>query len=108
MYDSTRITFDAILIRELKIVPTNFHKSFDKVKITPIGLSISSAPTSDEMFVTYTLMTPHDGKYLKFYDKVIDKNRGTYHCDCSLCMNRRTGKGTYKEKCRFMQDVYDM
>lgn len=108
MYDSTRITFDSILIKELKIVPTNFHKSFDKVKITPIGLSISSAPISNEMFVTYTLMTPRDGKYLKFYDKVIDKNRGTYHCDCSLCMNRRTGKGTYKDKCRFLRDVYEM
>jgi hypothetical protein len=108
MYDSTRIIFENIAVNEFRIVPTNFHKAFEKIQITPIGPSISSTPVSDEEFVTYTLETPRDGKYHQRFDKVIGKNHGQYHCDCYLCMNRRTGKGTYKDKCRFLRDVYEM
>jgi hypothetical protein len=108
IYDSTRISFDSILVKEIKIVPLNYNKSFDKIRLFPIGPSISSASVSDDVFVTYTLMTPRDGKYLKHFDKTIDKKRYTIGCNCGLCNPTRNGKGTYKEKCRNMRDVYDM
>ena len=110
MYDSIRITFENITVTEFRIVPTNFHKAFDKIQITPIGPSISSAPVSDEEFVTYILETPRDGKYRQVFDKGIEKYQGQvdpdyYHyrgMPFSKC------KGAYKERCRFMRDVCDM
>ncbi len=107
IYDSTRISFDTMVVKEIKIVPVNYHKSFDKVGLTPIGPSISSAPTSVETFVTYILKTPRDGKYFHEFDKVIDKyGRRRFRCRCSLCTGR--GKGRYKEKCQFMRDACDI
>lgn len=107
IYDATRISFDSILVKEIKIVPLNYNKSFDKIRLFPIGPTISSMPVSDEMFVTYTLMSPRDGKYLKDFDKTIYKKRGT-QCNCGICNPTRKGKGTYKEKCRYMRDMYDV
>lgn len=108
MYDSTRIIFENIAIKEFRIVPTNYHKSFDKIRITPIGPSISSTPTSDEEFVTYTLVAPRDGKYHQRFDKVIDKYQGPIGCDCYRCMPYSKCKGTYKDRCRFMNEACDM
>ena len=109
MYESSRISFDTILVKEIKIVPISYHKSFDKVSLTPIGPSISSTSTSDETYVKYILYTPRDGKYVKDFDKVIDNYAKTRtFCNCSICTGYRTGKGTYKEKCNFMRNAIDM
>ena len=106
IYDSTRISFDNILVKELRIIPTNYHKSFDKIRLFPIGPRITTIAVSDELFVTYALMVPRDGKYYRVFDDVREKKKFTYYsgCDCSLCTGR---KGVYKEKCRFMRDACD-
>jgi hypothetical protein len=107
--DSTRISFDQIAVKEIRIVPTNCQKSFEKVEIFPIGPTITPDPVSDVLFVTYSLMMPRDGKYRKRFDKVREKFGGSYSiCDCTMCTGRRSGKGTYKEKCRYLRDMYDM
>lgn len=110
MYDSSRMSFDTILVKEIKIVPISYHKSFDKVQLTPIGPSICSTFTSDEIFVTYILYTPRDGKYVKDFDKVIHNYGQTpsFGCSCSMCIGYPAGKGTYKEKCNFMRNAIDM
>jgi hypothetical protein len=107
--DSTRVSFDSIMVKEIRIVPIKYHKSFEKIQLYPIGPSITTNPTSDELFVTYSLMVPRDGKYMRRFSKVCDKFKGYTDviCNCGQCSGRRTGKGTYKEKCRNMFDMYD-
>jgi hypothetical protein len=107
IFDSTRISFDLIMVKEMRIIPTNYHTGFDKIQLFPIGPSISATPTSNDMFVTYTLVTPRDGTYINQYDTVSDNycKSGTSGCDCARCTGR---KGTYKEKCRFMRDACDI
>jgi hypothetical protein len=109
IFDSTRISFDPIMVKEMRIIPTNYHRAFDKIELFPIGPSISTTPTSDNTFVTYTLTTPRDGKYLNQYDKCADTFcKYISSCNCGLCSGRRSGKGTYKELCRMMHDVLDV
>lgn len=108
MYDSTRIAFENLQVKEFRIVPTNYHTSYDKIRITPIGPSISSTSVSDEEFVTYTLKTPRDGKYHQCFDKVVDKYQGPIGCDCYRCMPYSKCKGSYKERCRFMREACDV
>lgn len=108
MYDSTRIVFENIAVKEFRIVPTNYHKSYDKIRITPIGPSISSTTASDEEFVTYILEIPRDDKYRSRFDKVVDKYRGHNGCTCGICMPYSKCKGSYKERCQFMRDACDM
>jgi len=110
IFDSTRISFDPIMMKEMRIMPTNYHIGFDKIQLFPIGQSISTTPTSDDMFVTYTLTTPRDGKYINRYDTITDTFRkyNISSCNCPLCTPRRSGKGTYKEQYRIMRDVIDV
>jgi hypothetical protein len=73
--DSVKISFDEIQVKEIRIVPISFHKSFDGVQISFIGKS-QIKPASDEVFVTYEVCTPRDGKYLTYSSKVSEKNNG--------------------------------
>ena len=106
MFDSTRISFDNILVKELRIIPNYYYKSFDKIRLFPIGPCITATAVSDELFVTYVLMVPRDGKYRRAFDDVRDKKNSIYTsgCDCSRCTGR---KGVYKEKCHFMREAYE-
>lgn len=107
MYDSTRVVFENIAVKEFRIVPTNYYKSYDKIRITPIGPSISSTPVSDEEFVTYILETPRDGKYHQRFDKGVEKYQGQIDPDYYhyRCMPFSKCKGAYKERCRFMREA---
>jgi hypothetical protein len=107
MFDSTRITFDKMLIKELRIVPLNYHNSFDKIRLFPIGPTINMTTESNDMFVSYSLHIPRDGNYVRPGDHLSEKNYQKNNCDCSVCLGRRSGKGQYKEKCRFLREVCD-
>jgi hypothetical protein len=103
IYDSHRISFDTIIVKQIKIEPISFHISFEKVRLFPIGPSISSKMQSDELFVTYTLCEPRDGKYIKSYDQINRKFINlTGRCDCNKCTGR---KGIMKNKCRILHDA---
>ncbi len=71
--DSAKISFDEIQVKEIRIVPLSFHKSFDRVQINFIG-KVDVQPKSKDIFVTYEVLTPRDGKYLKYSSKVNEKH----------------------------------
>jgi hypothetical protein len=73
--DCVQISFDEIQVKEIRIIPITFHKSFEKIQISFIGKG-QVKPTSDEVFVTYEICTPRDGKYITYSSKVIEKNYG--------------------------------
>ena len=71
--DFTKISFDEIWAKEIRIVPLSFHKSCECVRLTFIG-KCKAQPKSDELFVTYEVCVPRDGKYLKYDSKNCDSN----------------------------------
>lgn len=103
IYDSHRISFDTILVKQIKIEPTLVHGTFQKVVLFPIGPSVGSGVASDEMFVTYIVNEPRSGKYVTVFDEIDRKfKRYDNRCTCDLCTGR---KKTYKTKCRFLRDA---
>ncbi len=71
--DSVKISFDEIQVKEVRIIPISFHKSFEGVQISFVGKG-QAKPASDEVFVTYEVCTPRDGKYMTYSSKVSEKN----------------------------------
>ena len=71
--DFTKISFDEITAKEIRIVPFSFHKSCEHIRLTFIG-KCKLQPKSEELFVTYEVSIPRDGKYLKYASKVCDSN----------------------------------
>lgn len=70
--DTVKISFDEIQVKEIRVIPISFHKSFDNVNIKFVGHNDTKL-TSDELFVIYEISMPRDGKYLKYSSKVSDK-----------------------------------
>lgn len=96
MFDIARIKFDEITVKEIRIIPITFHKSFDKIEIFPIGLAISKAPISSDMFVTYSVSMPREGHYIRPFDKI---SLNHMYAD-----KGRNPKGLRKEFTRFIHD----
>lgn len=71
--DFTKISFDEIQAKEIRITPLSFHKSFEHIRITFIG-KCEVKPKSEQIFVTYAVSVPRDGKYMKKYTKSCDSN----------------------------------
>jgi hypothetical protein len=74
--DFTKISFDEIVAKEIRIIPLCFHKSCENIRVTFIG-KCKVQPKSDEIFVTYEVSVPRDGKYMKYSTKVCDSNVNT-------------------------------
>jgi hypothetical protein len=70
--DTVKISFDEIQVKEIRIIPISFHKTFEHVNIKFIGQN-DAKPTSNELFVIYEISIPRDGKYLKYSSKISDK-----------------------------------
>jgi hypothetical protein len=105
MYDITHINFDEINVKQFRIIPISHVNSFDKVRIYPVGKMIIKPITYDKN-VTYTLLMPRDGKYMKRYNYICDgMNKNTDRCDCKLC---RGVKGWKKEKMRMFSEACDI
>ena len=104
MIDSVHVEFDEIIADEIRIVPITFHNGFNKVEIACIGDRVNQTPVTDDLFVTYSIYMPRDGKYIKSYDKMKQVNSSRYciGCDCAIC---KGGKVSYKEKCRFLSEA---
>jgi hypothetical protein len=60
-------------VKEVRIVPISFHKSFEKVQIKFVGNNTVQV-TAVDVFVIYELSTPRDGKYLTYSSKVLEKS----------------------------------
>jgi hypothetical protein len=75
--DSVKISFDEIQVKEIRITPISFHKSFEKIRLSFVGKAMGQ-PKSDELFVTYEMSTPRDGHYQKYSSKVSDKTYTPY------------------------------
>jgi hypothetical protein len=71
--DFTKISFDEIVAKEIRIVPLSFHKSFEHIRLNFIG-KCSIKPKSEEIFVTYEVSIPRDGKYMNSSSKISDSN----------------------------------
>jgi hypothetical protein len=71
--DCVKISFDEIQVKDVRIVPISFHKSFEKVQIKFVGNNTAQV-TADDVFVIYELSTPRDGKYLTYSSKVLEKS----------------------------------
>ena len=72
-----------------------------------VGQTISQTPIVDDLFVTYSVYMPRDGKYIQRFDKV---KQGLYFRDsdgCRCCKCTGHGKGYYKDKCRYYNEVYN-
>lgn len=105
MYDITQINFDEINVKQFRIIPISHVNSFTKIRLYPVGKMIIK-PITDDSFVTYTLLMPRDGKYLKKYDFTHDSmHKFTYKCDCHRCLGV---KGWNKDKTRCFSDACDV
>jgi hypothetical protein len=71
--DFTKISFDEITAKEIRIVPLSFHKSYEHIQVTFIG-KCKVQSKSEELFVTYEVSIPRDGKYMKYSSKNCDSN----------------------------------
>lgn len=69
--DSTKISFDEIVAKEIRIIPLSFHNSFEHIQVNFIG-KCPVKTKSDEIFVTYEVSVPRDGKYLGHSSKICD------------------------------------
>ena len=122
MFDTVRVDFDEVIAKEIRIVPVSYHigcelstdnskrknsYGFDKISIMCVGQTISQTPIVDDLFVTYSVYMPRDGKYIQRFDKV---KQGLYFRDsdgCRCCKCTGHGKGYYKDKCRYYNEVYN-
>jgi hypothetical protein len=109
MFDTTRIDFDGeITTKEIRIIPLSYENSFDKIRVYPI-CKTDIKPIDSSSSVTYTIMIPRDGKSIKKYDFTRCINtKYNNHCDCSMCVNRKSNKGQYKSKCETMREACSM
>jgi hypothetical protein len=104
IFDSTIVSFDEITVKEMRIIPTSYHKSFDKIILNPIGNRIVKNNISSDT-VTYALYISRDGSYMNTYTKY-HKYRTKQGCSCSYCQCR---KGLYKQKSLALRDcIADM
>ena len=103
IYDSRRISFDTILVKQIKIEPISIHGTIHKIGLFPIGPSVGSHSISDEMFVTYVVSEPRSGKYVNAFDEVDRKfTRNSLRCPCNMCSGQRR---TYKPNFLFLRDA---
>jgi hypothetical protein len=103
IFDSTIVSFDEITVKEMRIIPTSYHKSFDKIILNPIGNRIVKNNISSDT-VTYAMYISRDGSYIDTYTKYHKYHTGVqgYRCRCSYC---QCSKGLYKQKCFDMRDI---
>jgi len=97
-FDIAKIKFDEIIVKEIRIIPIAFHKSFNKIKIFPIGLTISKEPIANDMFVTYSVSMPREGHYVRPYDKISLNHVNHMY----VYRDGRNSKGLHKKFTRFV------
>lgn len=56
-FDSVKIPIEPVVIKELRIVPTQFENSWNKVKVLAIGKT-DSVPVSTDTFIDYVVTIP--------------------------------------------------
>lgn len=57
-FEPAKVQIEPVMVKELRIVPTGFHNSWDKVKIHSIGKVADKPDVSSDIFVEYRVSTP--------------------------------------------------
>lgn len=100
MFASTKIKFDEIYAKELRLVPITHTGSFDKISVTALTHVDKRCDDAEDDSVTYTVFLSH-GKYRHDYSRVMDTiSSGCDHvCGCFKCVGRKN-KGYMKSRRR--------
>ena len=103
LYESTKISLGKILVKEIRITNIKFINSIDKIDIIPIQYTLEKNIIKDE-YVTYKLIEPKNGKYIKGFDKVLEKDSLFYN-DCYYDQPKGNAN---KKKSRFMKNAMEI
>ena len=92
IFNSTKIKFDEIVAKELRLIPISHTGSFEKVVVGALTHIEKRYDELEDDSVTYTIFLPH-GKYRHMHSIESDRfSHNTYHS--------RNLKGEHKEHCR--------
>jgi hypothetical protein len=101
IFDSTKIKFDEIVAKELRLIPITYTGSFEKVTVSSLTHMEKRYDEADDDSVTYNVYLSHN-KYRHAYSREMDSIGGYCRSFCSCCCYRRVGsnKGHNKERHR--------
>lgn len=106
IFDSTKIKFDEIVAKEIRLVPITHTGSFEKVTVTTLTHIEKRYDEAEDDTVIYTIYFPH-GKFRHDYSYEMDNiGSGRRHvCDCYRCVGTKGQKKTSHRE--FMEQVHD-
>jgi len=79
IYQGTKIKIDPVIVKELRLVPENFHNSWDKIKFWAIGKVEKKPVVSQDILVEYSLYIPMSHKVGKVMDTYHYPDTDSYH-----------------------------
>jgi hypothetical protein len=93
IYDSTKIKFDEIVAKEIRIIPIVHTGSFEKVSVTSLMHIKKRCDEPEDDSITYTIYLPHD-KFRHTYSREIDSISGGCRsvCGCYRCAYGMKGR----------------
>jgi hypothetical protein len=86
IFDSTKIKFDEIIAKEIRIIPLAHTGSFEKVKVTVLTYLEKFVNKSEDDTVVYTIHLPHN-KFRHDYSQEMDSISSVFRngCGCHRC-----------------------
>jgi hypothetical protein len=108
IFDSTKIKFDEIVAKELRLIPISHTGSFEKITVSSLTHMEKRYDEAEDDSVTYTVYLPHD-KFRHNYSREIDSISGVCRnvCGCYRC-DGSTIKGRMKMRYReFVEQCKD-
>lgn len=106
IFDSTKIKFDEIVAKEIRLIPLVHTGSFEKVTVTTLTHIEKRYDEAEDDMVIYTIYLPHV-KFRHDYSYEMDNiGSGRRHvCDCYRCVGTKGQKKTSHRE--FMEQVHD-
>jgi len=108
IFDSTKIKFDEIVAKELRLIPITHTGSFEKISVTTLMHMEKRYDEPEDDSITYTVYLPHD-KFRHNYSREMDSIGGGCGsvCGCYKCEGG-TIKGQMKARYReFVEQCED-
>lgn len=65
IFEYNKVYFDEIQVKEIRVIPTSYHKSYNKIYIFPIGKTNIKKPSVSNHVVKYTIEYPLNNQYMK-------------------------------------------
>lgn len=105
IFDSTKIKFDGIVAKEIRLVPISHTGSFEKVSVIALKHMEKRCDKVESDSVTYTFNVPH-GKFRHTYSREMDNISGGCQnvCGCYKCTGKKD-KGGMKSCHREFMDM---